>query len=322
MVKKITIEDLIIQNNIFLAPMAGVTDIPFRILCKEQGVGLNFTEMISAKAIFYKDAKTTSMSKIVANEEPCAVQIFGSDPEIMGIAAKKISQTNTVMIDINMGCPAPKIVKNNEGSALMKDSNLASDIIKNVVRESSVPVSVKFRKGWDDKHINAVDFAVMAQESGAKMITVHGRTREEYYSGVADWDIISKVKQAVKIPVIGNGDVVDGASAKELFDITGCDGIMIGRAARGNPWIFRDIIDFFEKGEKKEEISYKKRMDMIIRHLEMNVEHKGCHTGIVEMRKHIAWYLKGVKNSNLIKDRIFKMTSKEEIIDLLKAFEF
>lgn len=305
------------ENNVFLAPMAGVTDKAFRIICKESGCGLVYTEMISSKGLAYNSTKTKDMIDIDDREAPAAVQIFGSEPEIMADTAKTISENADVaFIDINMGCPAPKIVKNNEGSALMKDIHLAENIIKRVVEKSNKPVTVKFRKGWDENLINAVEFAKMAESSGAAAVTVHGRTRAQMYEGKADWDIIKKVKEAVKIPVIGNGDVTSPESAKKLFEETGCDAIMIGRGSLGNPWIFKRVLHYLNTGEIIKEPSFEEKINMALIHLSMAAEFKG-RRGIIEMRKHIAWYLKGLKNSTSIKDIINKLDDKEEIEKVL-----
>ncbi len=285
-INPIKIGNVNISNNVFLAPMAGITDLPFRRICRKFGAGLTYTEMVSSKGVFYNDSRTNKLMDIDEEERPVAVQIFGSDPVIMGNIAEKVSEIADI-VDINMGCPAPKVVKNMEGSRLMQNPELIYEIVKEVVKKSKVPVTVKIRKGWDSEHINAVYVAKLIEEAGASAITVHGRTREQFYTGEADWEIIKEVKDAVNIPVIGNGDITSGERAKAIFEETGCDAIMIGRASNGNPWIFREIICYLNNGEviakpKQDEIK-----DMILNHLDMQVEYKGEYTAIREMRKHI-----------------------------------
>lgn len=309
------------KNNVFLAPMAGVTDTAFRIICRQFDCGLVYTEMISSKGLTFNSVKTRAMLDIDDREAPAAVQIFGSEPEIMASTAELISQNPKVaFIDINMGCPAPKIVKNNEGSALMKDMHLAEKIIKNVVKRSKKPVTVKFRKGWDETLINAVEFAKMAESAGASAVAVHGRTRAQMYEGNADWDIIRKVKESVKISVIGNGDVISPESAKRLLNETKCDAIMIGRGSLGNPWIFKRTVHYLNTGELLSEPSFEDKIDMALLHLSMAFEFKG-HRGIVEMRKHIGWYLKGLKNATSVRDIINKINDKDEIEKVLKDYK-
>ncbi len=309
-----------LKNNIFLAPMAGVTDMPFRLLCKEQDCGLVYTEMVSAKGMHFNDDKSNKLTLLDEKEKPGAVQIFGSEPEIMAGVAAKLNGSDAAIIDINMGCPTPKITKNGEGSALMKRPELVAEIVKAVVAASKKPVTVKIRKGWDDSSINAVEIAQIAQENGACAVTVHGRTREQYYSGKADWNIIKQVKQAVSIPVIGNGDVTGPKEAKQLLEETGCDAVMVGRGAQGNPWIFNRIIRYLDNGEIIPEPTAQQKIDTIIRHMNMLIEHKGERTGILEMRSHIAWYIKGMRDAAHTKQKIFKMNDKAEIISLLQDF--
>lgn len=278
--------------------MAGITDKVFRILCKEMGCGLVYSEMVSAKGIFHNSTNTKKLLKVDEAEKPTAVQLFGSDPEIMGQMAQKLNEYKDIaMLDINMGCPAPKIVKNGEGSALMLNPTLAGKVINAVVKASNRPVTVKFRKGFNDENINAVEMGKIAEANGAAAITVHGRTREQYYSGKADWDIIKQVKESVNIPVIGNGDIFSPVDAKNMFEYTGCDGIMIGRGAQGNPWIFKNVIHYLEKGELLPEPTWEERLDMAVRHLKMLVEYKGEVIGVREMRKHLGWYIKGLPHS-------------------------
>lgn len=315
-IKPIKIGNVEISNNIFLAPMAGVTDMPFRRLCKEFGAGMIYTEMASSKAVHYGSEKTKGIYEVFEDERPIGIQIFGSDPDVMAETASELSEYADI-IDINMGCPANKIVKNGEGSALMKNLKLAEEIITKVVRASRVPVTVKMRKGWDDTHVNAVELAKIAESSGAKLITVHGRTREDMYSGEADLDIIKKVKDSVRIPVIGNGDITSGEKAKRMFEVTGCDGIMIGRGAQGNPWIFNSILEYLEKGIVLPEPDINDKINMALKHLKLSKEYKGEYVAVREMRKHIAWYLKGVPGNSQLKETINREDNIEEVEKLL-----
>ncbi len=314
------IGNTILDNNIFLAPMAGVTDMPFRILCKEQGCGLVYTEMVSAKGMHYNDERSFKLTEINELEKPAAIQIFGSDPYIMAGIAERLNDSDASIIDINMGCPAPKITKNGEGSALMLKPQLVGDIIKAVVKASVKPVTVKFRKGWNDDNINAVEIAKIAEENGAKAVAVHGRTREQYYSGTADWDIIKKVKESVSIPVVGNGDIFKPEDAKRMLEYTGCDAVMVGRGAQGNPWLFGRILNYIKTGELLPEPDAEEKINTIIRHMRMLVDLKGEHTGVCEMRKHIAWYIKGMRNATYVKEKVFRISDKEEIIELLQEY--
>jgi len=309
-----------LENKVLLAPMAGVTDRPFRILCREQGCGLIYTEMVSAKGMHYNDDKSFKLGDIAREEMPAAIQIFGSDPKIMAETAYRLNDSMACIIDINMGCPAPKVTKNGEGSALMKTPELAGKIIREVSRASSKPVTVKFRKGWDEDSINAVEFAKIAEENGAAAVTVHGRTREQFYSGKADWEIIRRVKESVGIPVIGNGDIVGADSARSIFQETGCDAVMIGRGAQGNPWIFNEIITGLKKEGNFTPPTHEEKINTIIRHMNMLIDLKGEKTGVCEMRSHIAWYVKGMRNATHLKQKVFTLWDKEEIIQLLRDF--
>jgi len=314
------IGNVVLENGIFLAPMAGVTDLPFRLLCKEQGCGLVYTEMVSAKGLYYENQKTEKLLQIDEREKPIAVQIFGSDPDIMADVAAEAASTGASIIDINMGCPTPKIVKNGEGSALMRKPQLIGKIVRAVSQAVNIPVTVKIRKGWDETSVNACEVAQIAEDNGAKAITVHGRTREQFYSGQADWDIIKKVKESVSIPVIGNGDVTSPQAAKQMFDYTGCDGIMIGRGAQGNPWIFRRVIHFLETGEILPEPSPGQRIRQAIKHARLLVEYKDEYVGIREARKHVSWYIKGLKNSSKVKELVNKVEHLSQMEDLLNEY--
>lgn len=319
--KKIKIGNVELENNLILAPMAGVTDKPFRIICKEFGPSLVCTEMISSKAIFYDDSKTKLLMDREREKRPISMQIFGSDPETMGYASKYVSNLpNVDIVDINMGCPAPKVVKNGDGSKLLLDINKAEEVIKAVVKNSSKPVTLKIRKGWDSEHIVAVEFAQMAEQAGISAITVHGRTRTEMYSGKADLDIIKKVKESVNIPVIGNGDIVDEESALKMFEYTGVDGIMIGRGTFGNPWIFKKIRHYLEAGEKLPEVTNAEKLRVIKEHIKLELEIKPEVTAIREMRKHIAWYTKNMPNSSEFRCNINKIEDKDELIKEVERY--
>jgi len=309
-----------LDNKVFLSPMAGVTDLPFRLICKEQNCGMLYTEMINAKALCYDDANTKKMLKIEEEEHPVAVQIFGSDPEFMGRAAQIMNEYPNEILDINMGCPAPKVVKNGDGSALMKNPKLAEEVLKAVVKNSEKPVTLKIRKGWDDNSINAVEIAKIAEASGISAVAIHGRTREQYYSGKADWDIIRQIKENINIPVIGNGDVFEVEDAIRMLDQTGCDAIMIGRGSQGNPWIFKRINHYMKTGEILPEPTLEEKITTALKHLGLAIEEHGEYVAVREMRKHIAWYLKGLKGTAKLRDEINKIESYEEVVNRLKAY--
>ena len=317
MIKPLKIGSVTLPNNLILAPMAGVTDLPFRLLCKEQGAGLLCMEMVSAKAILYKNRNTESLLEIDPRENPVSLQLFGSDPEIISKIAHQIEDKPFDILDLNMGCPVPKIVNNGEGSALMKNPKLAGEIIRETVKAIDKPVTVKIRKGFDDEHINAVEMAKIAEDAGAAAVAVHGRTREQFYSGRADWDIIRRVKEAVSIPVIGNGDLLTAEDVIAMEAQTGCDGFMIARGAQGNPWIFRQILHYFETGEHLTKPTLEEVTQMILRHARMMLEFKGEYIGIREIRKHAAWYTAGYPNSARLRVAINNVESFEALEELL-----
>lgn len=316
-IKPLQIGSVTLPNNLILAPMAGVTDLPFRLLCKEQGAGLLCMEMISAKAILYKNKNTEELMSIDSRENPVSLQLFGSDPDIMAGIARQIEDRPFDILDINMGCPVPKIVNNGEGSALMKNQRLAGEIIRKCVAAIKKPVTVKIRKGFDDDHVNAVEMAKIAEDAGAAAVAVHGRTRQQYYSGKADWDIIRQVKEAVSIPVIGNGDLLCAEDVIAMQEQTGCDGFMIARGAQGNPWIFQQILHYFETGEIMPKPSFEEVRDMILRHAQMMIDFKGEYIGIREIRKHAAWYTAGYKNSSKLRVAINAVENLEDLAKTL-----
>lgn len=316
--KDFKIGNINIEGGLCLGPMAGVSDLPFRRLCKEMGASLLVTEMVSAKAIYFKNKNTEPLMKIDKDEHPVALQLFGSDPDIIALMAAQIENRDFDIFDFNMGCPVPKIVNNGEGSALMKNPKLVEEILSKLVKSVKKPVTLKIRKGFSEDNINAVEIAKIAEASGVSAIAVHARTREQYYSGKADWSIIKAVKSTVNIPVIGNGDVTDGKSAEEMYEYTGCDGIMIARAARGNPWIFREIRDYFcsktvEKPAKDEVI------DMILKHCRLQMEYDDEIMAVRKMRKHVAWYTHGMKGSSTLRDRVNYIESYNELEHLLRT---
>ena len=315
---KLKIGSVTLDNNLILAPMAGVTDLPFRLLCKEQGAGLICTEMISAKAIHFKNKNTESLMEIDERERPVSLQLFGSDPDLMADIAAQIEHRNFDILDINMGCPVPKVVNNGEGSALMKNPRLVHEIIRKVSGAIKKPVTVKFRKGFTEDCVNAVEIARIAQDAGAAAVAVHGRTREQYYSGKADWDIIRQVKEAVSIPVIGNGDVDSPEKAKQMQQETGCDGIMIGRAVRGNPWLFSRILHYQETGELLPKPDIREVKEMMLRHARLQLEYKGEYTGMREMRKHVAWYTAGMPHSASVRRLVNEVESYEQLEELVE----
>lgn len=317
--KKLKIGNVELENNILLAPMAGITDLAFRKVCKENNCGLVETEMVSAKAVYYNDEKTMKMLNMEGEKRPVSIQIFGNDPEVM-MAATKILDGKSELLDINMGCPAPKVVKNGDGSKLLLDLDLAEKIVKSVVSVSKVPVTVKMRTGWDENTIVAEEAAKIIEKSGASAITIHGRTRSEFYSGKANLDLIKRVKEAVNIPVIGNGDVIDGISAKEMFEKTGVDGIMIGRGTLGNPWIFKHIIHYLETGENLPSESNEEKLATIIKHFNLLLEEKGEYTAVREIRKHAAWYVKNMKDASKFKCEVNKIEKSEDFIKAVKEF--
>ena len=306
-----------IANPVMLAPMAGVTDLPYRLLCKEQGCGYMVTEMVSAKAVLYNNKNTDLLMLTKEEEAPVALQLFGSDPEIMADIADRLLDRGFAGFDINMGCPVPKVVNNHEGSALMKEPLLAGKIVEAMAKRVKCPVTVKFRKGFDENNVNAVEFAHIMEESGAAAVTVHGRTREQFYSGKADWDIIRQVVDRVKIPVFGNGDIFSGEDAKNMLEQTGCQGIAVGRGAKGNPWIFREINAVMEGKEIPPPPTVKERKEMIVRHAKLMVKYKPEFMVVREMRKHVSWYTTGLHNCAALRDEVNHTESLEELFELL-----
>ena len=310
--KKLKIGSVELQNNIIAAPMAGVTDLPYRLILKDMGAGLVTTEMVSAKAILYKNKNNAVILRTEEAERPVAVQLFGADPMIMSAMAERISEPFAI-IDVNMGCPVPKIVNNGEGSALMKDPDQAYKVLEMMARVLKKPVTVKFRKGFDDNHINAVEFAKMAESAGVAAITLHARTRQQMYSGKADWDMIRRVKEAVKIPVIGNGDIFEPEDAARMIDETGCDGVALARGIKGNPWLVKRTAALLETGDAGPEPSTEEKKAMILRHTELMIKYKGEHMGILEMRKHLAWYTQGLPGSAKLRGLMNEMSTEEEL---------
>ena len=306
-----------IKNNVVLAPMAGVTDLPFRLLCKEMGCGLLYTEMVSAKAIMYNNKNTEALLKVTPQENPIAVQLFGSEPAVMSEMAKRIEERPFDIIDVNMGCPVPKVVNNGEGSALLKNPKLVGEIVEAMAKAVKKPVTVKIRAGFDETSINAPQIAHVIQEPGGAAVAVHARTRQQYYSGHADWDVISRVKEAVSIPVIGNGDILCGEDAVKMFEQTKCDAVMIGRGAQGNPWIFKQINDYMTNGTEFTKPSANEVCDMIMRHAGMLIEAKGEYTGIREMRKHFAWYTAGMKHAAVLRNEVNHVEHIEQLEELV-----
>ncbi len=320
-IRTLQIGNVTLENNLILAPMAGVSDLPFRLLCREQGAGLVCMEMVSAKAILYKNRNTEELLTIDPKEHPVSLQLFGSDPDIISEIAKQIEERPFDILDLNMGCPVPKVVNNGDGSALMKNPRLAGEIIEKTARAIKKPLTVKIRKGFDDAHVNAVELAHIAQESGAAAVAVHGRTREQYYAGHADWDIIRQVKEAVSIPVIGNGDIRTPEDVAAMSEQTGCDGYMIARGAEGNPWIFRQILHYFETGEHLARPDFSEVTEMLLRHAKMQIDCKGDYTGIREIRKHAAWYTAGYRNSSKLRGRINEVENYEQLEALFREVE-
>lgn len=311
-----------LSNPVFLSPMAGVTDLPFRLICKEMGCSLVYSEMISAKGILYNNQNTKEMLKIDKSERPIAIQLFGSDPKILGDIAEKLNDFENIdIIDINMGCPAPKIVKNGEGSALMREPAKVGEIVKSVVSKTSKPVTIKIRKGFDNNSVNALEIAKIAEYNGAAAVAVHGRTREQYYSGVADWNIIKEVKQGLNIPVIGNGDIDTPESAEKIIDETNCDAVMIGRAAQGNPWIFKQIVHYLNTHELLQVPNIEQKLEIIYKHAKMLINLKGEYMGIREMRKHLCWYTKGIVGSANLRKRLSIVESFDEMVLLLSELK-
>ncbi len=317
--KELNIGNVKCKNNIFLAPMAGITDLPFRLICEKYEPGLVVTEMVSSKALLYNDEKTKKLLNVDGEKRPISMQIFGSDEEAMAYGAKYVSKIADI-VDINMGCPAPKVTKNGDGSKLLTDIDKARNIIDAVVKNSNKPVTLKIRLGWDKEHIVATEVAKLAETLGVSAIIVHGRTRDEYYSGKANLDEIRKVKEAVNIPVIGNGDIVDEETAKAMFEKTGVDGVMIGRAAIGNPWIFERVRYYLETGKKLPEVSIEEKLKIIKEHFLLEIKEKGEYTGIREFRKHLAYYTKNLPNSSVFRSKINMLDSKESILKELDDF--
>ncbi len=320
--EQLKIGNVELENNLILAPMAGVCDLPFRLLCKEQGAGLLCMEMVSAKGIYYNNKNTELLLAIQEQERPVSLQLFGADAGIMSEMAKKIEERPFDILDINMGCPVPKVVNNGEGSALMKQPKLVFEIVSKVAGAIQKPVTVKIRKGFDQEHVNAVEIARIAEEAGAAAVAVHGRTREQYYSGQADWDIIRKVKEAVSIPVIGNGDLLTGQNVLAMKEQTGCDGFMIGRGAQGNPWIFRQMLHFMETGEELPRPDAAEVARMLLRHARSQIALKGEETGIREMRKHAAWYTGGYRNSAKLRGKINEVETYGQLEELFQTYVF
>lgn len=317
--KELKIGNVVLKNRYILAPMAGICDLPFRLLCHEFGAGMTCMEMVSAKAITFNNKKTFSMLRTGDKEHPVSLQLFGSEPELMADVVERLEEYPFDMIDINMGCPVPKVVKNREGSALLKNPKLAGEIIAKMASATKKPITVKIRIGFDANNINAVEMAKVAEASGACAITVHGRTREQYYEGKASWEEIAKVKKAVDIPVIGNGDIFTPMDAKRMEDITGVDGFAIARGVKGNPWIFKEMIAFEETGEIIERPKTEEIIEVILRHGRMLIEEKGEYIGIREMRKHTAWYLAGYKNASKIRGKLNEISTLEDLNSLLKV---
>lgn len=317
----IKIGNITIKGNLILAPMAGVTDLPFRVLCKEQGADLIYTEMVSAKGILYNNKNTDILLEIKEEERPVSLQLFGADPTILSEMAKKIEQRNFDILDINMGCPVPKVVNNGEGSALMKNPKLIGEIVKQVSKAISKPLTVKIRKGFTEEAVNAVEIAKIIEANGASAIAIHGRTREQYYSGKADWDIIKQVKEAVGIPVIGNGDIYTPQDAKAMRDYTGCDGLMIARGVRGNPWLFHQIKTYMDTDILEVKPSIDEVISMIVRHAKLQIAFKGEYIGIREMRKHVAWYTTGYPKSSKLRNLVNEIDNLDQLIELLENYE-